>query len=160
MMTDQNSFTPQITSPTMPVGDAPIQNLKQFSDTLTLDLTDDEIQRAMKTVLPIISKWQNVFRSKIDPSNVLSYRQVEEIMKDVDKFEDEVKTTFMEKMDLLVSVDVMPVLEGTGYPTIVFEGAMDTHSSAKYGLDHERKSYEVRKAKDLNQTFLGSDKLE
>lgn len=154
------SVTPNITSPTMPTDDGVVGSLKQFSDTLTLDLTDDEIQRAMKIVLPIISKWQGIFRAKIDPSNVTTYKDLEDIMKDVDNFEDEVKTTFMEKMDLLVTVDVMPVLEGTGYPTIVFEGAIGSHSSAQYGLDHEKKGYEVKKAKDLKQPFLGADKLQ
>lgn len=148
-----------VTSPTLPTNDV-VTSLKGFSDTLTMDLTDEEIQRAMKTVLPIISKWQRIFRSKITPNTLMSYRDVEDMMKDVDKFEDEVKTTFMEKMDLLVSVDIMPVLEGTGYPAIVFEGALDTHSTAKYGLDHEKKSHEVRKAKDLGEVFLGANSLE
>lgn len=144
----------------MPTADGVVTSLKQFGDTLTLDLTDDEIQQAMKIVLPIISKWQGIFRSKIDPSNVTTYRDVEDIMGDVDKFEDEVKTTFMEKMDLLVTVDVMPVLEGTGYPTIVFEGAIASHSSAKYGLDHEKKSAEVKLAKDKGEVFLGAKNLQ
>jgi hypothetical protein len=148
-----------VTSPTLPTNDV-VTSLKGFSDTLTMDLTDEEIQRAMKTVLPIISKWQRIFRSKMGHNALLSYRDVEDMMKDVDKFEDEVKTTFMEKMDLLVTVDIMPVLEGTGYPAIVFEGALSSHSTAKYGMDHEKKSHEVRKAKDLGEVFLGADNLE
>jgi hypothetical protein len=39
------------------------------------------------------------------------------------------------------------------------DGALASHSSAKYGLDHEKKEWEVKGAKELGQDFLGITKL-
>lgn len=157
-MSDPN-FTPEITSPTLPANSGFVHSVKEFSDTLTLDLTDDEITQAFKILMGVIQRWQNIFRSKIDPSNVTTYRDVEQIMSDVDKFEAEVKERLAESLHILASVDVMPVLDGTGYPTIVLEGALPSHYTATYGFDHERKGWEVKKAKEKSQVFLGVDQV-
>lgn len=154
-MTDKVSFAQ---APQTPASGGFVRSVKEFSDTLTLDLTDEEIKRAFEILIKCISKWQNIFRAKIDPSTIMSYRDVEEIMKDVDMFESEVKERLAD-LHILASVDVMPVLEGHGYPTIVLEGALPSHYSAKYGFDHERKSAEVRKAKERNEVFLGSSSI-
>lgn len=153
-------FTPNITSPTLPTNEGIVHNIKEFSDTLTLDLTDDEIKQAFEIIVKSIRKWQRIFRGKIDPSSIRTYRDVEDIMKDVDQFEDEIKTRLAESMDLLVSVDVMPVMEGTGYPTIVLEGALPSHYTARHGYDHEKKSWEVRKAKERDEVFLDASKID
>lgn len=142
------------TSPTLPADDGIVRSPKEFSDNLTLDLTDDEIQRAMSAVLEVRAKYSRIFRSKFGPHGNFT---VEGAMIALDEFEKELKDRLAQQ-DLLVSVDVEPVLFGEP-PIITLEGALPTHVSAKYGLDHERKSYEVRKAKDLGQDFLGIDKL-
>ena len=151
----EEHFTPHITSPDLPTNGTIVRSLKDFGDTLTLDLNDDEIKHAFEIMIKMIRKWQGIFRAKIDPRSAISFRDIDDAMGFVDQFEDEIKTRMMEEMDLLVSVDVMPVFEG-GYPTIVLEGALPSHASAKYGLDHEKKEYEVRKAKERGEVFLGS----
>jgi hypothetical protein len=155
-----DNFTPHITSPALPTDEGVVRSVKEFSDTLTLDLTDAEIKAAFEIIIKVIQKWQGIFRAKIDPNSPLSFGAVEEVMKAVDDFEDEIKTRLAESLNLLVSVDVMPVLEGTGYPTIVLEGALPSHSSAQYGMDHEKKAYEVKKAKERGEVFLGAKTLD
>lgn len=154
-MSEEISITP----PAVPESGGFVRSVKEFSDSLTLDLTDDEIAQAFKILMSVITRWQNIFRAKIDPSTLTSYKDVEDIMKDVDQFESEVKERLAESLSILASVDVMPVIEGTGYPTIVLEGALPSHYSASYGTDHEKKSYQVRKAKERNEVFLGASKL-
>jgi hypothetical protein len=140
-----------VTSPTLAVDEGIVRSPVEFSNALTLDLTDSEIQQALKTILPITKKWQTIFINKFarDP-----HFDVDRAMDLVDQMEREVKETMMEKCQLLVSVDVTPLLEGQ--PIVIsFEGALASHSVSKYGFDHEAKSYEVRKAKDRGEAFLG-----
>jgi hypothetical protein len=143
-----------VNSPTLPVDAGIVTTPQQFSDGLTLDLTDDEITRALQITLPIKCKWQNRFRSKLRHQNFT----VEEAMKLADQFEDELVTELATKLDLIATVDVAPVFEGQS-PVIEFVGCLPSHSSAKHGVDHERKGHEVKKAKERNQVFLGIDKL-
>lgn len=151
-------YTPDnpITSPTLPTNEGIVHTPKQFSDSLTLDLTDDEIARAMQITLPIKAKYERIFRYRISPHGGFT---VEQAMKLLDQFEDELKTKLAEELDLLVSVDVAPVFEGQP-PVIEFLGALPSHYSAKHGADHERKAWEVRRAKERGEDFLGSGNLE
>lgn len=144
-----------LTPPAVPESGGFVHSLKEFSDTLTLDLTDEEIAQTFKVLLEVITKWQNIFRSKM----ISSYKDAEDIIKDTDRFESEIKER-LESLSILASVDVMPVIEGTGYPTIVLEGALPSHYSAKYGADHEKKTYEVRKAKEKGEVFLGASNIQ
>jgi hypothetical protein len=143
------------TSPTLPTHDGIVYSPKEFSDNLTLDLTDDEISQAMKAILDVRTKYSRIFRSKFGPHGGFT---VEDAMKSLDEFEQELKDRLAQQ-DLLVSVDVEPVLFGEP-PIITLEGNMTSHISASYGLDHERKTYEVKKSKELGQPFLGADKVE
>lgn len=145
-----------VTSPTLPTNEGIVTTAKEFSDALTLDLTDDEIARALRVTIPIKEKWQLKFRSALRHNNFT----ISEAMKMVDDFESELKTELAEKCDLLVSVDVSDVFDHGGPPVITFEGALPSHSSAKYGFDHDRKEWEVKKAKDKDQAFLGVDKID
>jgi hypothetical protein len=140
-----------VTSPELDVNQGIVKSAVDFSNALTLDLTDEEIAKAWRTMLPITNKWRQKFLGRFqgDPKF-----DVDAAMKLVDQFEDEIKTTMMEKCDLLVSVDVTPLLEGK--PIVVsFEGALGSHSVSKYGHDHDRKGYEVRKAQERGEAFLG-----
>jgi hypothetical protein len=150
------------TSPTMPTDPGIVHSAKAFSDGLTLDLTDDEITRALRIILEIRRKYSAIFRRKFAPhmagAETTVARKAEEAMDLIGQFEDELRTTLAEKMDLLVSVDGEPVLFGEP-PIISLDGALSSHSSAKYGLDHEKKEWEVKGAKELGQDFLGVTKL-
>lgn len=138
----------------MPTNDGIVSTPKEFSDALTLDLTDDEITQAMQITLRIRQKWQDRFRSAFRDLNFT----VNQAMKMVDQFEDELKDELANKLNILVHVDAAPVFEGE--PMVIeFMGGLPSHSSAKYGLDHEKKTWEVQKAKEKGQDFLGVDKL-
>jgi hypothetical protein len=145
-------------SDTAPSNDQPVKSLKEFSDTLTLDLTDAEIKQVFEICYKSIQQWQEVFNAKLDPHSAVSANSVEEAMQLVDRWEGELQEQLAE-VNILGSVDVMPVLEGTGYPTIVIEGALPEHYSAKYGFDHEQKKFEVKLAKSRGETFLGAKEL-
>lgn len=153
-MEEYDEDAPLVTSPEMPVDPGIVTTPKAFSDALTLDLTDDEIQRALTTTLRIKKKYEEKFRYRFGSPNFT----VEQAAKMIDQLEDEIKTT-MAEMDILVHVDMAPVFEGEG-PVIEFLGAMPSHYSAKYGSDHEKKTWEVQKALERGEVFLGANKLE
>ena len=160
---DYASFQQIPTSPTLPVDSGIVRSPKAFSDGLTLDLTDDEIKRALQIVMPIKNKWHAIFVSKFRDKPLTAkeaHTQAEAAMKLVDQFEDELVTTLAERMNLIVSVDVLPVLESGQPPIIDFIGALPGHYSASYGFDHERKRHEVLLAEKRGESFLGSSKLD
>lgn len=144
-----------VTTPTMPTDPGIVYNPKQFSDGLTLDLTDDEIQRAMEITLSIRRKWSDKFRSRFGVHGGFT---AEDAFRMLDQFETELKETLAERMDLVASVDMEPVLMGEP-PIITFEGALPSHYTAQFGMDHEKKEWEVKRAKDRGQDFLGIDKI-
>jgi hypothetical protein len=61
-------------------------------------------------------------------------------------------------MDLIATVDASPVFSGEP-PVVDIVGALDSHYSAKFGMDHERKEWEVKRAAQQGTAFLGSDRL-
>lgn len=144
-----------IDSPALAVDEGKVWTPKQFSDGLTLDLTDDEIKRAFEIIITVCRKWRAQFAAKLRHGNF----SVEEAMRLLDNMEDELVTRLAESMDLIATVDAAPVFEGQP-PIVDLVGALPSHYSANYGFDHERKSWEVKRAKDLGQDFLGSDHLE
>lgn len=148
-------LTLPVDSPSLPVDKGIVKSPKAFSDGLTLDLTDDEITQALQITLRVKTKWQDIFRSRLRHSNFT----VEQAMRLCDQFEDELVTRLAESLDIIATVDASPVFEGEP-PIVDFIGALDSHYSAKYGADHEKKTYEVRKAERLGQAFLGVDKLQ
>jgi hypothetical protein len=146
--------------PQAPVSnDQPVRSLKEFSDTLTLDLTDQEIKQAFEIIYRSIQEWQGIFRAKLDPHSTTQVKDVEEALSWVDRWEGRLQEQLAE-INIAASVDIIPVLEGTGHPTIVIEGATEDHYSAKYGMDHEKKGYEVKKAKERDEAFLGAKLLD
>lgn len=139
------------TSPELPVRDTGIvKTKKEFSDSLTQDLTDEEIQRAMQLMLPIKQKWQRKFISRYTHETNFNPDQA---MKLVDEFEKELVATMAEKANLIVSVDVVPLLEGK--PLVIeYVGVLPGHSASK-GFDHERKAFEVKKAVQREEDWYG-----
>lgn len=51
-----SEFAP--TSPNLPADSGIVKTEKQFSDSLTQDLTDEEIKQALALLLPIKKKWE------------------------------------------------------------------------------------------------------
>lgn len=154
-MQDEMDFSLPVDSPAMPVNEGIVRTPKAFSDGLTLDLTDDEITQALRIILQVKGKWQGVFRSKLRHTNFT----VEQAMKLCDQFEDELVTRLAEGLDLIATVDAAPVFEGQP-PVVELVGALDSHYSAKYGQDHEKKTWEVQKAIERGEVFLGVGKID
>lgn len=147
-------FELPVDSPALGVDEGKVWSPKQFSDGLTLDLTDDEIKRMFEIVVTVSRKWRQVFITKVHHPDF----NVEKAMKLIDQFEDELITRLAEGMDLIATVDASPVFAGEP-PVVDIVGALDSHYSAKYGMDHEKKEYEVKRASREGTDFLGSDRL-
>lgn len=150
-MTEQN----YVTSPTLDTESTLVHNDVHFSGTQTLELTDDEIKSAWRIIQRIRYKYINVFRSKFNALEEGKISQaLEDCMKLVDQFEDEIKTELAEKVECLATVNVMPVLEGEPIE-IEFLGKLPGSDIYKYGMDHERKGWEVRRATAKGEAYYG-----
>ena len=146
-----------INSPALPVDEGIVRSAKEFSDVLTLDLTDEEIKQAFQIITKLKNKWHKRFVYKFGDMSLYSSvsQAAEEAAKMVDAFEHELHETLAEQMDLLAVVDMSPVFDHGGAPVIELLGALPSHSSAKYGLDHEKKEKEVKEATKLGEAFRG-----
>lgn len=144
-MTD---FAP--TSPTLNTDSGIVRTQKQFSDALTTDLTDAEIKEGLALILPIKRKHEEKFLAKFgDP-----HFSIDEAAEAISEFQDEISYTLATEANILATVDATPVFEGQ--PLIIeWIGVIPGHSLSKYGMDHERKSWEVKKATDRGEAFLG-----
>lgn len=142
---------PTVTSPDLPVNTGIVRTQKQFSDNLTQDLTDEEIQKCLRIILPIKNKWEGRFVARFTHNDSPTEN---EIHKFLNEFEDEIKTTLAERVNVLATVDTTPLLMGEP-PTIEFVGVLPGHSLNQYGFDHEKKIWEVTKATQLGEDFLG-----
>jgi hypothetical protein len=143
------------TSPDLPVNEGIVSSMTAFSNGLTLDLTDEEISQAYQIIVRIKDKYSRIFRAKFGHNTQLT---VEDAMRMIDQMEDELVTTLAERMDLIATVDASPVFEGEG-PIIDLVGALSSHSSATYGMDHEKKEWEVKRAIQTKEDFLGQRKI-
>jgi hypothetical protein len=137
------------TSPNLPTNDL-ISTKKEYSDLLTQDMTDDEISKSFNIMLPIIKKWQERFVRRAN-----SYSSVEAAMEDLEKFEDELKYELATRLKIYVTVDCLPVLEGKP-PVIVVQGPLEDHLIHKYGFDHSKKEFEVQRAYNRGEDYLGA----
>lgn len=151
MVMSNLKFSPSAPDPSIVTSD------KHFSDMLTLDLTDEEIKQAFALITKIKNKWRNRFIYKFnDMSQYTSASHAAEAAaKMVDEFEHELHETLAEKLDLMVVVDMSPVFDRGEGPIVELVGALPSHSSAKYGMDHERKQREVREAVSRGEDYLG-----
>lgn len=139
------------TSPQLPVNQGLINDAKSFSGAFTLDLTDDKIAEAWRIVQYVRHKYQERFMNKFnDPRNFT----MEDIEKYVDEFEDEVKTRLAEGPGVLATVSILPIFEGRPLE-IEFLGVIPGGDLDKYGMDHEKKEWEVKKADAQGEDFLG-----
>lgn len=143
---DMNS--PYPTSPNLPTGKDVVNTAKGFAGATTLDLTDEETKVFLETTVAITRNHQAKWRM------LYPFKSIEQCMKLCDKLEQELAYTMMERLNVLVRVDATPVFEGNG-PIIEYIGKMEGTSLARYGQDHEKKTWEVQKAQERGEDFLG-----
>lgn len=150
-MTDPEIPTAPVTSPTLDTNAGIMNDSKTFSGSLTLDLTDDQIKAAWIIIQRVKARHMEIFRRKFnDPSSF----NLDAAHKAIDEFEDEIKTKLAENVGILASVNTVPLLEGKPME-IEWLGVLPGHDLGKYGLDHEKKEYEVKKATARGEAFLG-----
>jgi hypothetical protein len=139
------------TSPTLDTNSGLMNNSKTFSGNLTLDMSDAEIQAAWRIIHRVRGKWTEVFRRKFNDPGTF---KLDDAMKLVEHFEDEIKTELAEKVNVLATVNTIPILEGQPLE-IEFIGKLPGSDIYKYGMDHERKGWEVKRATAKGENFLG-----
>lgn len=138
-------------SPTLATNDGYVHSAKEFSGAMTLDLTDEDIARAMKIIGEVRLKYGRKFIQKFnDPSTF----KLDDALKALEELEDEVKTRLANEVNVLATVDTVPVLEGQP-PAIEIIGIMPGGDLEKYGMDHEKKTWEVRRATDRGEDYYG-----
>jgi hypothetical protein len=120
----------------VPAPDDKIKSRKQFVE-WNDELTDTEAQAAMAVIVPIQSKYAN------RPNTVAN----------LEELRDEVLTKLME-CNILAEFDPSPCFHGEP-PILELRGKIATDSIHKYGFDHEKKQYEVLKARDRGEDYLG-----
>ncbi len=150
-MSDEPMHVDVPTSPEMPTGSDNITSAKSFSGAMTLDLTDDQIKRAFEIIQRVKLRHTDIFRRKFnDPSTF----NIETVMKYVDHFADEITTELAEKVGVLASVNTVPLLEGQPLE-VEWLGVIPGADLEKYGQDHEKKGWEVKRATDRGEDYLG-----
>jgi hypothetical protein len=140
-------------SPELPADGDILKTQKQFSGAMTLDLQDHEIKACMKILHDVrerhLRKWLTKFN---DPQNFT----LDDAMDAVEQFENELKTEMAEKVNVLVSVDATPLLVGEGLK-MEWLGVLPGGSLERYGLDHEQKEWEVKRANARDEDYLGQN---
>lgn len=101
------------------------------------DLADSEITKLFHTVEDIRLRYAGKANSA---DNLEAMR-------------DEILTKLMEQ-DILATLDVAPCFYGEP-PVLEVIGRVSGHSDHKYGFDHEKKGWEVRKSVERNEDWLG-----
>lgn len=135
----------------LPTNSGIVRTGKEFSGALTLDLTDEEIAAAYKIVVRVKNKHMAIFRRKFnDPSTF----KIDDALKAISEFEDEIKTELAEKVQVLATIDTVPLLEGLPMQ-IEWIGKLPGSDLHKFGMDHEKKEWEVKKAVTRGEDFLG-----
>jgi hypothetical protein len=115
---------------------------------MTLDLTDDEIKLALEVTVSTVRKHQDIWKRKYPFDNI---EQVADLLHE---FEKELSHRMMEAVDCLVRVDGTQVFEGQA-PVVEWLGKVGGTNLAKYGQDHEKKQWEVQKASERGEDYLG-----
>lgn len=109
---------------------------KNFAYSAT-DLTDREITQVFKVVETVRQKWAG------RPNTA----------DNLDSLRDEALTRLMD-IGIIATLDPAPCFYGQP-PTLEIIGKIDTDPIHKYGMDHEQKGYEVNKAVERGEDWLG-----
>lgn len=145
---DMADFAP--TSPELPADSGIVKTQKQFSDALTTDLTDAEIKHGLRLIIPIKRKHEEKFFSKFGDDSFT----LEEAEAAISEFQDEISYTLAVEAHILATVDAAPIFEGL--PLVIeWMGVIPGHNLSKYGFDHEKKEFEVKRATERGEDFLG-----
>jgi benzoyl-CoA reductase/2-hydroxyglutaryl-CoA dehydratase subunit BcrC/BadD/HgdB len=139
------------TSPQLDATDGYIHSAKEFSNAMTLDLTDEEIARAVKIIGEVRLKYGRKFIQKFNDPNSF---KLDDALKALDEMEDEVKTRLASECNVLATVDTVPILEGQP-PAIEIIGIMPGGNLDRYGMDHEKKEWEVKRATAKGEDYYG-----
>ena len=118
------------------IPDDRIHNEKQFvywND----ELTDSEAQEAFQIIASVQMKYE---------------RKVATI-ENLEALRDEILTRLAER-DILAELDPTPVFYGEP-PTVEIKGKLSTSELHKYGFDHEKKGWEIKKAHERGEEYLG-----
>lgn len=142
------------TSPDLPTQGDMIASKKAFSDAMTLDLSDEEIEKCMTIIMRIRNKHMMRFRQKF---NDIQNFTVDDALRYLSEFEDELRTTLAEEAHVLATVDSEPVIFGDP-PVIEWLGVLPGGSLDRYGTDHEKKTWEVQRANERGESYLGEKK--
>ncbi len=97
------------------------------------------------------SEAQNAFRIIADVQ--LKYQYKTATTDNLEALRDEVLTRLAE-VDILAEVDPSPCLYGEP-PTVEIKGKLAVDDIHKYGFDHEKKKWEIDKAHDRGEDYLG-----
>lgn len=118
------------------VPDTKITSAKQFvhwSD----ELTDEESVAAVREIAKIQQKWAAKTNTK----------------ENLEMLRDEVLTKMME-LNIVAEFDPSPCFYGEP-PILEIRGKVQGDPIHQYGFDHEKKQWEVRKAAERGEEFLG-----
>lgn len=106
----------------LPTNDGIVKTPKAFSGGLTLELNDEEIQKAFQIVIDIQERY------KLRPATEAN----------LEALKDEVLTRLANDVNVLAKFDPTPLLQGEP-PVVEFIGKVAGDPFNKYGLDHEKK---------------------
>lgn len=102
------------------------------------ELTDEESVAAVR----IIARVQEKYRNKANT------------VENLEELRDEVLYELMDKVSILAEFDPSPCFHGEP-PVVEIKGKISTDAIHKHGFDHEKKEWEVRKAKERGEEYLG-----
>lgn len=120
----------------VPVPDDTIKSSKQLASVAS-ELTDEEIKWVFEIVMMTRAKYSGRSNSS----------------KNLEAMRDEVLTRLMER-NIIAELDPAPALYGEP-PVLEIIGKVTGDGYHKYGFDHEKKYYEVNKAVERKEDFLG-----
>jgi hypothetical protein len=121
----------------MDVNDGLVHTQRDLSQGLTLELTDDEI-RQLGTVIGQLHQ---------------KYLRLPNTVENLEALRDEA-TTKCAEIGILVSIDPTPAFYGEP-PILDVLGKVAGDPIHKYGMDHERKEFEVKRATERGEDYLG-----
>jgi hypothetical protein len=150
-MSDESVEVQIPTSPELPADSDVVRTAKEFSGAMTLDLGDWEIKKCMTIIHEVRSKHVAKFIRKFNEPSAF---KLDDALKAIDEYEDELKTRMANEVNVLVSVNAVPVLEGEPLQ-IEWLGVLPGGTLDKYGQDHERKGWEVKRASERGEDYLG-----
>jgi hypothetical protein len=142
---------PAPNSPTLPTTDGIVKSAKEYSDVLTLDMTDAEIKKSFEIIVQVRQKYHDKWVRMFLGNPTID---VEKVADELEMFRDELVTRLAEGVQVLATVDASPVLNGQP-PIVDIIGHLPGSSMDQYGFDHERKQWEVQRATERGEDYLG-----